>query len=144
MNKLPVGKTVVAAYTFTFNNLGAIIGLIWIPMLIVTVIGFFAQSTYIDAMISYAATKNGTALGPGLMWMLLFVLVALLTNAMMLVPVLEMALGKRKDYVLAHFSLGPPEWRMFGAYLALLGIALAFAIASLLVNGAVAKALAMA
>jgi hypothetical protein len=142
MNKLPVGKTVVAAYSFTFNNLGAIIGLIWIPMLIMTVIGFFAQSTYIDAMISYAATKNAAALGPGLMWMLLFVLVALLANAMMLVPVLEMALGKRKDHVLAHFSLGAPEWRIFGAYLALLGIALAFALVSALINGAIAKALA--
>lgn len=144
MNKLPVGKTVVAAYAFTFNNLGAIIGLIWIPMLFVTVVGFFAQSTYIDALISYAATKNGAALGPGLMWMLLFVLLALLANAMMLVPVLELALGKRKDHVLAHFSIGPPEWRMFGAYLTLLGIALAFAIVSALINGAVAKALAMA
>src|SRR5690349_24993887 len=88
-------------------------------MLAVTVIGFFAQSTYVDAMISYASTKNGAALGPGLMWMVLFVLASLLANAMMLVPVLELALGRRKDHVLAHFALGPPEWRMFGAYLLL-------------------------
>lgn len=143
MNKLPVGKTIVAAYAFTFNNLGAIIGYIWIPMLIVTVIGFFAQSTYIDAIITYASVKNPSYIGPAFMWLMLFLLTALLGNAMMLVPVLELALGKRSDHVMAHFALGPPEWRMFGGYLALMGVALVFGFVVALVDGALAKAATM-
>jgi len=143
MTKIPVGKTIAYAYAFTFGNLGAIIGLIWIPMLIVTLIGFFAQSTYIDAMITYEATKSSAALGPGFMWMLLFVFSALLGNAMMLVPVMQQALGTRQGHVLYHFSLAQPEWRMFGAYLALLGIALAVAIAVTIVNGVIAGVVRM-
>lgn len=143
MNKLPVGKTIVAAYAFTLNNLGAIIGYIWIPMLIATVIGFFAQSTYIDAMITFVTTKNPSDIGPAIMWVILSVLMALLANAMMLVPVLELALGKRNDHVLAHFALGPPEWRMFGGYLALLGIFVVLLIAVGLISSAI-KAAALA
>jgi hypothetical protein len=122
MNKIPVGKTVAFAYTFLFRNLGVIIGLIWIPMLLVTVFGFFAQSTYIDATLSYLATKNQADLAPGILWMFVFVFVALLANALMLVPVVQQALGIRTGHAMVHFSPGPPEWRMFGAYLALLGM----------------------
>jgi hypothetical protein len=136
MTKIPVGKTVVSAYAFTFNNLGAIIGLIWIPMLAVTLIGFFAQSTYVDGMLAYSASKNAADLGPGFMWMLLFIFVALLGNAIMLVPVLQQAMGTRQGQVLYHFALGPPEWRMFGAYLALAAVVLALAIVAALLNGA--------
>jgi hypothetical protein len=70
------------------------------------------------------------------MWMLLFIFVALLGNAIMLVPVLQQAMGTRQGQALYHFALGPPEWRMFGAYLALAGVVLALAIAAALLNGA--------
>jgi hypothetical protein len=143
MNKIPVGKTIAYAYVFTFTNLGAIIGLIWIPMLIVTVVGFLAQSTYVDGLMTFTASKNPTDLMRGFMWMMLFVFVALLGNAIMLVPVMQQALGKRQGHAVAHFALGAPEWRMLGAYLALLGIVLAIVFAAALVEAVALQGLAM-
>jgi hypothetical protein len=43
MKKIPVTQTIQAAYRFVFTHLGAIIGLIWLPMLLVTVLGFFVE-----------------------------------------------------------------------------------------------------
>ena len=34
MTKIPVLDTIRAAYRFTFTHLGAIIGLIWLPMIL--------------------------------------------------------------------------------------------------------------
>lgn len=130
MNKIPVGQTVAFAYNFLFRNLGIIIGLIWIPMLAITVFGFFAQSTYIDALIASLATKNQAAFAPGLLWMFVFVFIGIpLANALMVVPVLQQALGIRTGHAFAHFAPGQPEWRVFGGYLALLGILLVAMIA---------------
>jgi hypothetical protein len=144
MNKIPVLKTVAYAYAFTLANLGAIVGLIWIPMLIVTLIGFFAQSTYLDAAIHFQGTRNPADLAPGLVWMLLFVVTALLGSAMMMVPVLEQALGRRQGHSLAHFALGPPEWRMFGAYLTLVGFVLVLVIGIGILGSAVLAAVGFA
>ncbi|HEY1706866.1 MAG TPA: hypothetical protein VGG10_01275 [Rhizomicrobium sp.] len=135
MTKIPVFKTVADAYVFTFNNLGVIAGLIWIPMLAFTVLAFFAQSTYLDAMIAYQTTKNPADAWPGVMWLFVLVFAALLANAMMIVPVLQQALGTRKGHALAHFALGQPEWRVFGSYLMLMAIVFAVVIVATVLNG---------
>ncbi len=122
MTKIPVLRTVAYAYAFTAGNLGAIIGLIWIPMLVVTVVGFVAQTMYIDAHLAAILTSNQAAEAPGWLWMLFYSVAALLCNAMMVVPVFQQALGLRKGNPLYHFSVGPPEWRLFGAYASLAGL----------------------
>ena len=43
MNKLPVGQTISDAYGFTFSQLGTIIGLIWFPMVVSTLLNFLPQ-----------------------------------------------------------------------------------------------------
>ena len=43
MNKLPVGKTISDAYGFTFSHLGTIIGLIWFPMVVSTLLNFLPE-----------------------------------------------------------------------------------------------------
>ncbi|HEX2593227.1 MAG TPA: hypothetical protein VHL34_17125 [Rhizomicrobium sp.] len=141
MQKLPIGKTVAAAYTFTLSNLGAIIGLIWIPMLIVTVLGFFANMTLTNAHIAALDTKSAATLVPGFLWIVVFYLMAFLANAMMLVAVLQLALGKRSGQVFAHFSLGPQEWRLFGANMLLVLIVIGFTTAVSVIAAAAMNAL---
>jgi hypothetical protein len=115
MKKIPVVRTIKAAYRFTFQNLGAIIGLIWLPMVLKTVIGFFVLQRYYEAAADALASNNYARLGPSMLSLFCYFVAAILFYAVMYVPVTQMALGQRKDATLLHFALGPLEWRMFRA-----------------------------
>jgi hypothetical protein len=137
MRKIPVADTIRAAYRFTFHHLGAIIGLIWLPMVIVTVMGFFVQQHYYAAAADALASNNIASLGPALVSLLLYFIAALLLYAVMYVPVVQLALGARREGVLVHFAFGPAEWRLFRALLGLIAfLVLPIAIARLLFIGA--------
>jgi hypothetical protein len=115
MKKIPVFETIKAAYGFVFAHLGAIIGLIWVPMVGLTVLGFFIEQRYYNAAADALASNNYTRLGPSAFSLLCYFVAALLLYAVMYVPVTQLALGRRKDGALAHFALGPAERRMFRA-----------------------------
>lgn len=136
MTKIPVLETIRAAYRFTFTHLGAIIGLIWLPMILATVIGFFVLQRFFAALADAFASNNFALAGPAILGLISFVLVGLLLLAMMAVPVMQLALGSRKTGALAHFAFGMPEWRLFRSSL---GVA-AFLLALLLIVSTVASA----
>ena len=116
MNKIPVGPTIRAAYRFVFTHLGAIIGLIWLPMIVVTVAGFFVEQRYYqDAADAFASGSYG-AMGPSMLGLVCYFIVALLLYAAMYVPVTQLALGLRKGHVLAYLAFGATEWRLFRAF----------------------------
>src|SRR5215469_1268161 len=121
MTKIPVLDTIRAAYRFTFTHLGAIIGLIWLPMILATVIGFFVLQRFYSAMADALASNNPTLAGPAILGVISFLLVALLLFAMMSVPVIQLALGSRKSGALAHFAFGMAEWRLFRSSLGMVG-----------------------
>ena len=121
MPKIPVLDTIRAAYQFTFAHLGAIIGLIWMPMIMATVIGYLVLQRFFIAMADAFASNNLALMGPALLGLLSFILVALLLTAMMAVPVTQLALGSRKAGALLHFAFGPLEWRLFRAGLGIAG-----------------------
>jgi len=115
MKKIPIVQTVKAAYGFVFTHLGAIIGLIWVPMVLVTVLGFFVEQRYYAAAADALASDNFARLGPSVISLFCYFVAAILLYAMMYVPVMQLALGQRKDGAIFHFALGPAEWRMFRA-----------------------------
>jgi hypothetical protein len=121
MTHIPVLDTIRAAYRFTFTHLGAIIGLIWLPMILATVMGFFVMQRFFTALADAFASNNFALMGPALLGLISFVLVGLLLSAMMSVPVMQLALGSRKQGALAHFAFGPQEWRLFRASLGVAG-----------------------
>lgn len=110
MNKLPVAKTVIDAYGFTFTHLGTIIGLIWFPMVVSTLLNFLPQLAdgYGDASaVAGASTIESLAV----------LLLTLLLSAIMYVAVARQALGLRHGPAIFHFALGQPEFRVYGALL---------------------------
>jgi hypothetical protein len=121
MTKIPVLDTIRAAYRFTFTHLGAIIGLIWLPMILATVIGFFVLQRFFSALADALASNNFALAGPAILGLISFLLVGLLLFAMMAVPVVQLALGSRKSGALAHFAFGMAEWRLFRASLGVMG-----------------------
>ena len=136
MARLPVVATIRDAYAFTAANLGGIIGLIWIPMVLVTVMGFFALQRYYNDMIAAMASGVTATLGPTMLMMLGYVVAAVLLRAVMYVAVVQLALGTRNAPAWAHFAFGAAEWRMFRAFLAFVGLVFAFVIPILVIGSA--------
>ncbi|MES2256328.1 MAG: hypothetical protein V4559_14970 [Pseudomonadota bacterium] len=121
MTKIPVLDAIRFAYRFTFTHLGAIIGLIWLPMIMATVIGFFVFQRFFAALANALASNNFASMGPALLGLISFVFIGLLLLSMMAVPVTQLAMGSRKTGALAHFAFGPQEWRLFRAGLGVAG-----------------------
>jgi len=46
MRRVPVIATIRDAYVFAATHLGGVIGLIWVPMVLATVMGFFSFQRY--------------------------------------------------------------------------------------------------
>lgn len=124
MNKIPVTRTIAHAYSFTFGHLGTIIGLIWIPMVAATALGYFVMREYFESF-SAALTQNNPAIaGQAALMLFFYVFVMLLLYAMIYVSVTKQALGIRTGAAMAHVELGPAVWRMFGAMLGAFAIVL--------------------
>jgi hypothetical protein len=121
MTKIPVLDAIRFAYRFTFAHLGAIIGLIWLPMIMATVMGFFVFQRFFAALANALASNNFALMGPALLGMISFVFIGLLLLSMMAVPVTQLAMGSRKAGALVHFAFGPLEWRLFRASLGVAG-----------------------
>lgn len=136
MRHVPVVATIRDAYVFTATHLGGIIGLIWIPMVLATILGFFSFQRYYNDVIEAMASGNAAALGPSMLMMLGYIIAALLLHAVMYVAVVQLALGTRAAPALAHFAFGAAEWRMFRAFLALVGLIFAFVIPIFMVGSA--------
>jgi hypothetical protein len=112
MTRLPVADTIRFAYTFAFGQIGAIIGLVWLPLVVVAFLQFlpYALGTAYTAASGSAAEATGATVIN-----LAFSTTALVLYAMNFVSVTRQALGLRQGAASIHFSLAWPEWRMFMA-----------------------------
>jgi hypothetical protein len=140
MRRVPVIATIRDAYVFAATHLGGVIGLIWVPMVLATVMGFFSFQRYYADFSDALASNNAAALAPSLLMMLCYLVAAMLLQAIMYVAVVQMALGARAAPAIAHFAFGNLEWRMFRAFLAFVGICLVVMVPIILVGSAVLKA----
>jgi hypothetical protein len=112
MNKIPVWKTIRFAYAFTFGDIGTIIGLIWLPTLLIAVLQFLPYALGTQAAAEDPATAATASLAN-----FAFFSASLILYAVNAVAVMQHALGLRKGGATVHFSLGASEWRMLGANL---------------------------
>lgn len=137
MRRIEVGATIRDAYIFAITHLGGVIGLIWVPMVLATIMGFFSLQRYFNDFIDAMAGNNVAALGPSLLMMLGYWVAALLLYAVMFVAVVQLALGARSAPVIGHFAFGNLEWRMFRALVAFIGVVLVLVIPAFVVLDAV-------
>ena len=138
--QVPVVATIRDAYVFMATHLGGIIGLIWVPMVLATVMGFFSLQRYYADFSDALVSNNAAALAPSLLMMLCYLVAALLLQAIMYVAVVQMALGARAAPAVAHFAFGTLEWRMFRAFAAFIGICLTLVLPLFIAGSAVLKA----
>jgi hypothetical protein len=141
--RIEIIATVRDAYVFMATHLGGIIGLIWVPMVLATVMGFFSLQRYYTDFSDALISNNAAALAPSVLMMLCYLVAALLLQAIMYVAVVQMALGSRAAPAVAHFAFGNLEWRMFRAFAAFVGICLTLVLPLFVVGTAVLKATGM-
>ena len=134
--RIEVVATIRDAYVFALANLGGVIGLIWVPMVLATIMGFFSLQRYYNDFIDAMASGNVAALGPSMLMMLGYLIAALLLYAVMFVAVVQLALGARSAPAVAHFAFGNLEWRMFRALLAFIGVVLVLVLPAFVVSDA--------
>ncbi len=126
IRRVPVAATIRDAYTFLAGHLGAIIGLVWVPMVLLTIAKYFTLYRLFNSFIEALAGGNPAQMAPALMMSLAYLVAALLLYAMMFVAVVQLALGQQAAAAqpAVHFAFGPLEWRMFRAFFALAGLAI--------------------
>ena len=135
MTKIPVGDTIRHAYTFTFSELGTIIGLCWLPLVLIAILQFLPYAFVGDP----SAAANATEQGRHGLENLAGSLIMILLYAVAYVPVTQLALGRRKGPAVVHFALGLPEFRVFGAlllfFLVIFAMAVGIGLLGLLAGG---------
>ena len=124
MRRISVGATVRDAYAFVGAHLGGIIGLIWLPMVLITVAQFFTFYRCYNDFIDALAGGNPAHMGPALLMLLGYVVAKLLLTALMCVGVVQLAMGGRTAPALISITFGPPEGRLFRAFCGFAGLLL--------------------
>ena len=125
IRRVPVAATIRDAYTFLAQHLGAVIGLVWVPMVLLTIAKYFTLYRLFNALIESLAGGNPAQTLPALLMFMAYLVAGLLLYAMMFVAVMQLVLGTQAAASsFAHFAFGPLEWRMFRAFFALAGLAL--------------------
>lgn len=130
MNKLSVARTIVGAYEFAFTHLGTIIGLIWLPLVLATLLNF------LPALSDKLVANNPAAVGTQFVESLAVLLLTLLLYSIIYVAVTRQALGLRQGPAMVHFSLGLPEFRVFGVLVLVYYVIGVFAYAATLAQAA--------
>lgn len=109
MPKLSVAGAIRFAYLFVFEQIGAIIALVWLPLVIVAVLQFLPYAIGTAWPAGTVAEQAGASV-----LNVAFSTAVLVLYAMNCVAVTRQALGqKTKAEGNLHFALGWPEWRMF-------------------------------
>lgn len=122
MRKIPVWKTIAGGYSFTFGQLGTIIGLIWLPMVILAVAGYFVWVQYYATLPGAMEQGDPVTAGRSSLIVIAWSVASLLLWSMMYTAVTRQALGLRQGPALFNFQFGRTEIRVFGAIMALVAI----------------------
>ena len=143
--KIPVGKTLEAAFNFFFKNFLSVLGTVWFPVVMAIVLIGGAAFLMVAGMHGAVPDPKTDAaafgqfflrLIPLILWALIVVIV---TGAMVQVGLLRKALGLHPSPVFIYYSLGSDVWRMIGALFLILvitiGLEIGFVAACLVIYG---------
>jgi len=117
MNKIPVGKTIAYAYGFTFGNFLTVLGLSWVPLILMAIVAYFALPTYFSSVAEIVTTGDTGPFLAAAGLMFLFVATVFAGFIMIYVAIARQALGLRSGPAYFYFSLDAAFWRLLLSYL---------------------------
>ena len=137
MAKIPLERTIESAYRFAFTKFLSVLGVLWLPYLVVGAalagiiylawpdiqslhdVGWAMQASpneeinfSAEHFVALMRVIGSIGRFAGLLWLLFII-----ARAMVTVGVLRTALGQHEGPVFVYFSLGAAVWRMIGAML---------------------------
>ena len=115
MNKIPIGDTIVFAYSFVFVHIGTIVGIAGIPAVLSAAIDYGVRNL---AAAQRAALEAGDAGAVGLnlaVW-LGGLIATIFLSSIATVGITRAALGQKLERAV-YLNVGRTEWRMFAAKL---------------------------
>jgi hypothetical protein len=116
-DKLPVFRAVARAYGFTTGNLATIIGLIWLPLLLLAGGAYFLAINVISILERLSSSRMDAIeeiQRTGFVFYY-FLFGVIFLYSVMVVPVMRQALGLREGGAFIHFGLRASEFRTFAA-----------------------------
>jgi len=119
---ISVGATVRDAYAFLGAHFSGIIGIIWLPTVLISIAQFFTFHRFYNDMINALASDSAAPMAPALLMLLGYVVAKLLLSALMCVGVVQLALGGRPSPALIYIAFGPSEGRLFRAFCGFVGL----------------------
>jgi hypothetical protein len=119
MNKIPMGPTIAAAYRFIFTGLERIIGVIWLPIILMTIGDYFVNGQYLAGMANALEANDATQVAPMLAAIVGYGLIKLLLVAIIGVGLTREILAPLKRPMFLRASVGGAELRFAVALLAL-------------------------
>jgi hypothetical protein len=146
MSKIPVGRTIGLSYSFAFGDFLPLLGVLWLPLLLSGVAGFFVVLPIYqhmpDMLDAIARDPHGTQGFPPEMaatfrWSGLFNLFSLAILSVIAVGVTREALGLRKGPRFVYFSFGIDELLIIAGYLVIVALMVVAVIALFIVGGIV-------
>jgi hypothetical protein len=129
MKKIPVGKTIAETYRFTFMHIERVIGVIWLPVVLLTIGEYFVSGSYLAGSSKALDSGDFALQGPLLARLFGFELVGLLLVAMVGVALTREILAPLKRPLLLRFGLGGAELRVMGAFVGLYVLMIVFVMA---------------
>lgn len=134
MIKIPVRQTIASAYRFAFVEMERVIGVIWLPIIVLTVVDYFINSTVLTARAAALETGDQSQLGPVMASQFGYLIVSLILQAMIAVAICRELLKPMERPLWLRFTLGGMEFRYLGAMLGLSALAGLVALACLVVG----------
>lgn len=119
MNKIPVGQTIASAYRFTFTGFERIVGVIWLPIIILTVGDYFINGQYLTGMATAMESDDAAQVLPMLTAVIGYGLVKLVLVSIVGVAITREILKPLQRPLFLRFGLGGAELRMTAAILGL-------------------------
>ncbi|HUO97978.1 MAG TPA: hypothetical protein VMU01_04885 [Rhizomicrobium sp.] len=143
MNKIPVGQTIAETYRFTFAGVERVIGVIWLPILILTVGGYFVMGPYLTAE-SALLEGDISQFGPAAASMFAFEIVSLIMLGVIGVAITREVLNPLQRPLFLRFGLGGAELRLAGAFVGLFVLTFVFVIICVVIAAVAGSALGAA
>ncbi len=128
MNKIPVTQTVLESYRFVFSGLGTVIGLIWLPIVILTVGGYFTLVPYFSNMAGALDAGDTSQQGVLLLRQAAFEVVAVVLIVVIAVAITREILNPMQRPPFLRFALGPTEFRTIGGFIGLFMLLIVFVV----------------
>lgn len=141
VGRIPVWRTIGSAYAFVFAHLATILGIVWLPLVLLSVAEYLAIARYLDATLAALAAGNRFAVYGAAAYLYLYMIVSVFLAAVIAVPIFRQALGLTTRGRSVHLALGWAELRVFGALVAFYIVMQVMGVIAVIVWGLLAIAL---